>query len=136
MEAKPRQYPVQQSSSQLSTQPNSNSSSASNISLPAPALYRLGARSVPSSQVFIARKHVFAMVNPRGLLPGHVLVCPARVVAHFSELTELETLELFVCSQQITKAFEEKLKFKSFTIIIQDGPWASQSLGGASNVMQ
>ena len=98
-----------------------------------PTLYRFGSHVIPSQNVFIARKHVYAMVNPRGLLPGHVLICPVRVVSHFSDLTELETLELFVCSQQITKVFEEKFKFKNFTIIIQDGPWASQSLSGMND---
>ena len=83
---------------------------------------------IPSSLVFIARKHVFAAMHPRGLTKGHVIVCPVRPVAHFAELTELETLEVFVCSQQITKAFEDRLKFKSFTILIQDGVAAAQTL--------
>ena len=93
--------------------------------LPSPTSFRLGARLIPSSQVFIARRHVFAAVHPRGLAPGHVIVCPVRPVAHFGELTELETLEVFVCAQQITKAFEDRLKFKSFTLLIQDGAAAS-----------
>ncbi len=73
------------------------------------------------SLVFLERRHVFAMVNPRGVAPGHVLVVPLRsqggaAPASFADLTELETLEMFVCAQQITKALEEKFKFKSFSI--------------------
>ena len=90
-----------------------------------PHTFWFGDQPVPNSLVFIARKHVYAMVNPRGIMPGHVMVVPIRqngtAPSQFSELTELETLEMFVCAKQITKAFEEKLKFKSFQILIQDG---------------
>ena len=59
--------------------------------------HRFGERVIPSEQVFISRKHVYAMVNSTPHAPGHVLVCPIRSVSHLRDLTELETLELFVC---------------------------------------
>ena len=64
---------------------------------------------------------MLAAVHPRGILPGHVLVFPHQHVSKLSDLTELETLELFVCAQQIMRVFEEKLKFKSFEMIVNDG---------------
>ena len=66
------------------------------------------------------------MVNIRPITPGHVLVCPTREVSHFRDLTELETLELFVCAKEISKKFEDIFKVKSFSFVIQDGENAGQ----------
>ncbi len=68
------------------------------------------------------------MVNLRALTPGHVMVCPTRVVQLFKDLTELETLELFVCAKEISKRFEDAFKVKSFSFIIQDGDSAGQQV--------
>jgi len=68
------------------------------------------------------------MVNAKAIAPGHVIVCPKRVVASFRELTELETLELFVCSKEIAKKFEEFYKIKSFSFLLQDGEHAGQQI--------
>ena len=68
--------------------------------------------------MFIDRRHVFVMVNPKGLSQGHVLICPVRQVSKFTELTELETLELFVTAKLVMKVLEEKVKFKSFQMLI------------------
>ena len=35
---------------------------------------------VPPEHVFINRKYVFAMVSPKPVTDGHVLVCPKRSV--------------------------------------------------------
>ena len=61
------------------------------------------------------------MVNIKPLTPGHVIVVPTRSVPHFRDLTELETLELFVCAKEISKKFEDVFKVRSFNFIIQDG---------------
>jgi bis(5'-adenosyl)-triphosphatase len=67
------------------------------------------------------------MVNMRALTPGHVILCPTRVVKSFYELTELETLEIFTCAREIAKKFEDYFKVKSFSFILQDGEAAGQS---------
>ena len=51
-------------------------------------------------------------------MPGHVLICPARVVQFFRDLTELEVLELFVCAKEIANKFEDFFKVKSFSFVI------------------
>jgi diadenosine tetraphosphate (Ap4A) HIT family hydrolase len=87
----------------------------------APTTYRFGDRIIPSSYVFISRRHVYAMVNPTSPTYGHVIVVPTRVVCHLKELTELETLEIFVCAKEIAKKFEEMQQIRNFSFIIQDG---------------
>ena len=69
--------------------------------------FRFGSKFIPSAQVFLQNRHVFAFVNIKPIIFGHVLVCPTRIVKKFTDLTELETLDLFVAAQLITKRFEE-----------------------------
>ena len=68
------------------------------------------------------------MVNQKPLVPGHVLVCPTRVVQHLRDLTELETLDLFVCAKEITKKFEDTYTVRSYSLILQDGDHAGQAV--------
>ena len=58
------------------------------------------------------------MVHPSGFSIGHVLVCPIRNVTKFTDLTELETLELFVTAKLVMKGLEENVKFKAFQMLI------------------
>ena len=45
-----------------------------------------GKISIPLSQVFLIKKSVYAMVNLRPFVPGHVLVCPIKNVQRLEEL--------------------------------------------------
>ena len=38
-----------------------------------------------------------------------------------SDLTELETLELFACAKEVTAKFEDNFRVKNFMFLIQDG---------------
>ena len=62
------------------------------------------------------------MVNTTPLTLGHVLIVPTRVVSQLRDLTELETLEIFVCAKEVAKKFEEISQVRDFSFIIQDGP--------------
>jgi bis(5'-adenosyl)-triphosphatase len=84
----------------------------------APTTYRFGDSLIQPEQVFISRKHIYAMVYVKAIVPGHVLVCPTRQVQHFRDLTELETLELFVCAKEIVNKFKDLFKVKSFNFLI------------------
>ena len=46
--------------------------------------------SIKDEQVFLKMDHVFAMVNLKPMVPGHVLVCPKRVVQNVKDLTKDE----------------------------------------------
>ena len=73
--------------------------------------FYLGGIEVDSKYVFIERNHVFAMIYQHPVTEGHVIVCPRNKQAtHISQLTELEMLELFVCGQEIAKAFEDEIR--------------------------
>lgn len=37
------------------------------------------------------------------------------------DLTELETLEIFTCAQELIQKLEDGFKFRSFSLVIQDG---------------
>ena len=94
----------------------------------APTTFKFGDRTIPSYQVFIARRHVYAMVNSFPVTLGHVLIVPTRPVATLRELTELETLEIFVCAKEVAKKFEEISQVRDFTFVIQDGPLSGQQV--------
>ena len=54
---------------------------------------------------FLRRRYVFAMVNDRPVVDGHVLICPVRQVRSMRDLTELEYLEMFACAREVAKKF-------------------------------
>jgi diadenosine tetraphosphate (Ap4A) HIT family hydrolase len=65
------------------------------------------------------------MVHPQPVTAGHVLICPIREnVTSITQLTELETLEIFVCAKEIIKVFEDVFKVKNFMTLCQDGLYA------------
>lgn len=69
-----------------------------------------------------------ALVNLKPLLPGHVLVCPRRVVPRLRDLTVPETTDLFQTVSMLSKHLEKIYKADSFNVAIQDGPAAGQSV--------
>ena len=58
-----------------------------------------------SNRVFLRRRYVFAMVNDKPVVDGHVLICPVRQVSSMRDLTELEYLELYTCARMIANKF-------------------------------
>ena len=89
-----------------------------------------GGQEVPPDYVFIARRYVFAMVNPKPVTDGHILICPTRQVKSMQELTELETLELFACAKEVVNKFEDNFRVKNFMFLIQDGSYAGKKESG------
>ncbi|KAI0599974.1 HIT-like protein [Biscogniauxia sp. FL1348] len=56
-----------------------------------------------TSQVFLTTPHSFALVNLKPLLPGHVLVCPARPHRRLTDLSVAEITDLFVAVQRVQR---------------------------------
>ena len=70
------------------------------------------------------------MVNPKPVTDGHILICPTRQVSSITELTELETLELFACAKEVATKFEDIFKVKNMMFLIQDGSSAGKKENG------
>lgn len=83
---------------------------------------------VVNSQVFYVTPLSYALVNLKPLIPGHVLVCPQRIVPRLSELSAAEVQDLFSTVQHVGRMIERVFKGTSLNIAIQDGPAAGQTV--------
>jgi deaminated glutathione amidase len=90
--------------------------------------YQFGQHTVKSSCAFYRTALSVAFVNRKPVIPGHVLVCPLRVVERFSELTPSEVADLFLTVQTVSKVVEKRYTATSLTVSIQDGPEAGQTV--------
>lgn len=68
--------------------------------------------------MFLQRNHVYAIVNLKPVVPGHVLIIPKRLVKYIKDMTPEETIEMFSLAQEIEKKFEEIYKTADFTMAI------------------
>jgi bis(5'-adenosyl)-triphosphatase len=80
-----------------------------------------------TTQVFHRTAYSFAIVNLKPLLPGHVLVCPQRVVPRLHDLRPEEVSDLFLTVQKLGAALEKIYAADGLNIAIQDGRAAGQS---------
>ena len=85
-------------------------------------------RASDYTQVFHVTPHSFALVNIKPLLPGHVLVCPRRVIPRFADLTHTEVTDLFLTVQRVGRMIERVYRASSLNIAMQDGADAGQSV--------
>ena len=83
-----------------------------------------------SDRVFLRRRYVFAMVNDRPVVEGHVLICPVRQVRTMRDLTELEYLELFTCAREVAAKFQHQYNLSSFQFVMHDGELAGDDIPG------
>ncbi|XP_067288094.1 bis(5'-adenosyl)-triphosphatase isoform X2 [Pseudorasbora parva] len=92
------------------------------------ATFRFGQHIIKTSAVFLKTDLSFALVNRKPVVPGHVLVCPLRVVERFRDLRPEEVADLFMTSQRVANGIEKHFQASSLTIAIQDGPEAGQTV--------
>ena len=83
---------------------------------------------IDENQIFYKRKFVFAFVNLRPIVPGHVLLCPTRVEKKYSNLTETEVMELWISVKTLTQNLKKYYGTDSVQISIQDGEDAGQTV--------
>jgi bis(5'-adenosyl)-triphosphatase len=86
-----------------------------------------GTHVIPNSQIFILRKNVFALINHKPFVPGHVLVCSRRVVPKVQDLTEIEVLDLFTTGQEVVRMLES-IYTVSCQMVLQNGTEAGQTV--------
>ncbi|XP_058229913.1 bis(5'-adenosyl)-triphosphatase [Hemibagrus wyckioides] len=92
------------------------------------ATLRFGQHIIKASAVFLQTDLSFALVNRKPVVPGHVLVCPVRLVERFRDLRPDEVADLFCTTQKVADAVEKHFSASSLTIAIQDGPEAGQTV--------
>ncbi|KAK6536565.1 hypothetical protein TWF281_000791 [Arthrobotrys megalospora] len=81
-----------------------------------------------TTQVFYKTKLSMAVVNIKPILPGHVLVCPLRVVARYKDMTSEEVADHALTVHKVVKVIERVYGTTGATIAIQDGGSAGQSV--------
>ncbi|XP_042655660.1 bis(5'-adenosyl)-triphosphatase isoform X2 [Tyto alba] len=91
-------------------------------------MLRFGQHLIKPSVVFLKTELSFALVNRRPVVPGHVLVCPLRLVERFRDLGPEEVADLFCTVQRVGNVVEKHFCSTSLTISIQDGPEAGQTV--------
>ena len=69
-----------------------------------------------------------AFVNLKPILPGHVLVSPRREAPRLSDLSQDETIDLFLTVQRVGRIVEHVFHASSLNIAMQDGVDAGQSV--------
>ncbi len=79
---------------------------------------------IPMDQVFYINKLVFAFVNLRPVVPGHVLISSWRYARHIRDLTEVEMFEIFRVTQMISSVIGKYYKTENTQKAIQDGEHA------------
>ena len=67
---------------------------------------QFGPFRLPAAQLFYSTQSVFATVNLRPVVKGHVLVCPKRVTARFTDLEPNEVQELFSAVHTVSRVVE------------------------------
>ena len=72
--------------------------------------WKFGTIDIPAYEIFLLRKNVVGLVNIKPITPGHVLVCPRRNVARLQDLTEIETVDLWLSVTEVHKVIEDLLK--------------------------
>ncbi|KAK0398654.1 hypothetical protein QR680_002692 [Steinernema hermaphroditum] len=78
--------------------------------------------------IFYRSELSYAFVNHKPVVEGHVLVAPIREVKHLTDLTDQETSDLFNVSKRIQAMLQKTYNTESFTVAIQDGSLAGQSV--------
>ncbi|NP_001235735.2 bifunctional bis(5'-adenosyl)-triphosphatase/adenylylsulfatase FHIT-like [Glycine soja] len=90
--------------------------------------YDFGPHKIHHSSVFYTSNLSFAFVNLRPAVTGHVLVCSKREVKRVADLTDDETVDLWLIAKKLGRQLESYHKASSLTFCIQDGPQAGQSV--------
>ncbi|KJZ79762.1 hypothetical protein HIM_00476 [Hirsutella minnesotensis 3608] len=84
-----------------------------------------------TDQVFLTTRHSFGLVNLKPLVPGHVLVCPLKPHRRLTDLSAGETADLFTAVQLAQRMLARvylDASGGSFTVAVQDGPEAGQTV--------
>jgi len=86
--------------------------------------------SLPDGDGLVVRRgeHAFAVLNLYPYNPGHLMVCPYRHVADYTELTVDEVVELAALTQQAMKAVRTASQAHGFNVGMNQGAVAGAGI--------
>jgi ATP adenylyltransferase len=85
----------------------------------------------PANELLVARGSlVFAVLNKFPYNPGHLLICPVRHVADYTELSSDEVLEVGVFTQHAMAVIRKVSSAHGFNIGINQGDVAGAGIAG------
>ncbi|KAK6012946.1 histidine triad domain protein, partial [Ostertagia ostertagi] len=61
---------------------------------------------IAPESIFYRSAYSFAFVNVKPVVNGHVLVCPKRICNHLTDLTDVETADVFIVSKKVQRMIE------------------------------
>lgn len=86
---------------------------------------------VPDNELLVARGAlVFAVLNKFPYNPGHLLICPVRHIADYTDLTAAEVLEVGEFTQQAMTVIRKVSSAHGFNIGINQGDVAGAGIAG------
>jgi hypothetical protein len=96
----------------------------------APDGLRFGKIPIPERHIFFRSEDKLsaAFVNLRPIVPGHVLVVPLRVVEREKDLTEEESISVWLAMRRVNAVIEKHYNASALNLAIQDGRDAGQSI--------
>jgi bis(5'-adenosyl)-triphosphatase len=83
---------------------------------------------IPEDTVFLRTESTFAFVNLRPIVPGHVLVCPVKIVPKLEDLSDEEYKCLWLTVRTTQKMLKDRYNCSAFNVAVQDGRAAGQSV--------
>ncbi|GAM25983.1 hypothetical protein SAMD00019534_091580, partial [Acytostelium subglobosum LB1] len=92
------------------------------------APYMFGQYAIRNTEIFMESALSFALVNLKPVLPGHVLICPKRVVKRFYDMTPEEITDLWQTASKVSRVIEKHFDGDGLTFAIQDGKNAGQTV--------
>ena len=81
-----------------------------------------------SDKIILMTDYTIAFPTNIPIVPGHVLLCPRRIVAKFEDLTSLEREELFDLMAQLKIALTKAFQAEGFNIAWNEGEIAGQTV--------
>ncbi|EGG22429.1 fragile histidine triad protein [Cavenderia fasciculata] len=90
--------------------------------------FMFGPWVIRNSEIFFESALSVALVNLKPVLPGHVLICPRRVVPRYYDLEDHEIADLWKSAKIVSKVIEKHFNGDGLTFAIQDGKNAGQTV--------
>eukprot|EP01132_Coremiostelium_polycephalum_P006811 gene6811-8450_t len=90
--------------------------------------FYFGPYLIRQSEIFFQSEFSVGIVNLKPVLPGHILVCPKRIVPRFYDLTSEEVTDLWDSAKKISRVIEKHYNGDGLTFAIQDGKNAGQTV--------